>query len=165
MSRAFINEDDQVDAPFVPPRADLPKGVTNYVTPEGFEALLKEKESLLVRLKELNAGEEHGKLNAIKVIHIELQMLENRILTSNVIEHEDQNKNEVRFGSTVLLQIGRGKNTRKLQIVGVDEADMKKGKIAFTSPLAKVLMNTKVGEKAVLKLAPGESVFKVLEIE
>ena len=165
MSRAFINEDDQVDAPFVPPRADLPKGVTNYVTPEGFEALLKEKESLLVRLKELNAGEEHGKLNAIKVIHIELQMLENRILTSSVVEHEDQDKSEVRFGSTVLLQIGRGKSTRKLQIVGVDEADMKKGKIAFTSPLAKVLMNTKVGEKAVLKLAQGESVFKVLEIE
>lgn len=165
MSRAFINEDDQVDAPFVPPRADLPKGVTNYVTPEGFEALLKEKENLLVRLKELNAGEEHGKLNAIKVIHIELQMLENRILTSSVVEHEDQDKSEVRFGSTVLLQIGRGKSTRKLQIVGVDEADMKKGKIAFTSPLAKVLMNTKVGEKAVLKLAQGESVFKVLEIE
>ncbi len=165
MSRAFINEDDQVDTPFVPPRADLPKGVTNYVTPEGFEALLKEKENLLDRLKELNAGEEHGKLNAIKVIHIELQMLENRILTSSVVEHEDQDKSEVRFGSTVLLQIGGGKSTRKLQIVGVDEADMKKGKIAFTSPLAKVLMNTKVGEKAVLKLAQGESVFKVLEIE
>ena len=165
MSRAFINEDQQVDTPFVPPRADLPKGVTNYVTPVGFEALLKEKEALLERLKELNAGEEHGTLTALKVLSIELQMLENRILTSSVVEHEVQDKNKVHFGSTVLLQIGRSNKTRKLQIVGVDEADMKEGKIAFTSPLAKVLINTKVGERAVLKLAQGESVFKILEIE
>ena len=137
----------------------------SYVTPEGLEALLKEKEDLLARLKELNEGEEHGKLTAIKIKHIELQMLENRILTSNVVEHEDQDKSEVRFGSTVTLQIGRGKNTRKLQIVGVDEADLKMGKIAFTSPLGKVMMNKKIGERVVLKLERGESVFKVLEIE
>ncbi len=165
MSRAFINEDQQVDTPFVPPRADLPKGVTNYVTPEGFEALLKEKEELLERLKELNEGEEHGKLTEIKILHIELQMLENRIITANIIEHEEQDKREVRFGSTVLLQIGRGKKTRKLQIVGVDEADLKAGKIAFTSPLGEVMMNKKIGERVVLKLEHGESVFKVLEIE
>lgn len=165
MSRAFINEDQQVEAPFVPPRADLPKGVTNYVTPEGLEALLKEKKELLTRLKELNEGEEHGKMTAIKVIHIQLEMLENRILTANVVENENQDMSEVRFGSKVLLQIGRGKKTRKLQIVGVDEADLKEGKIAFTAPLAKEMMNKKVGERVVLKLAHGESVFKVLEIE
>ena len=165
MSRAFINEDQQVEAPFVPPRADLPNGVTNYVTPEGFEALLKEKEELSDRLRELNAGEEHGKMTAIKIIHIKLEMLENRILTSNIIEQEGQDMSEVRFGSKVLLQIGRSKKTRKLQIVGVDEADLKEGKIAFTSPLAKEMMNKKVGERVVLKLAHGESVFKVLEIE
>ena len=165
MSRAFINEDKQVDTPFVPPRADLPKGVTNYVTPAGMEALLDEKEELLEELKRWNEGDEHGKLNAIKVLNIKLQMLENRILTANVIEVDEQDKSEVRFGSTVLLQIGRGSKTRKLQIVGVDEADLKEGKIAFTSPLAKELMNKKVGEKAVLQLEHGKSVFKVLEIE
>ena len=165
MSRAFINEDQQVDTPFVPPRADLPQGTTNYVTPEGLDALLHEKEKLLERLKELNAGEEHGTLTALKVLSIELQMLENRILTSNVIEHKGQDKSKVHFGATVLLQMGRSSKTRKLQIVGVDEADMKVGKSAFTSPLAKVLMNKKIGERAVLKLAQGESVFKILEIE
>lgn len=165
MSRAFINEDQQVETPFVPPRADLPRGVTNYVTPEGFEALLKEKEDLLARLKELNEGEEHGKMTAIKAIHIKLDMLENRIITANVVEQKNQDMSEVRFGSKVLLQIGRSKRTRKLQIVGVDEADMKEGKIAFTSPLAKEMMNKKVGERIVLNLEQGQSVFKVLEIE
>ena len=92
-------------------------------------------------------------------------MLENRIVTANVVEQENQDMSEVRFGSKVLLQIGRSKRTRKLQIVGVDEADMKEGKIAFTSPLAKEMMNKKVGERIVLKLEQGQSVFKVLEIE
>ena len=165
MSRAFINEDQQTDTPFVPPRADLPRGVTNYVTPTGMEALLEEKEELLEELKTWNDGDEHGKLNAIKVLHIKLQMLENRILTANVIPLDEQDKSEVHFGSKVLLQIGRSKKTRKLQIVGVDEADMKEGKIAFISPLAKVMMNKKVGERVVLKLERGESVFRVLEIE
>lgn len=165
MSRAFINEDQQTETPFVPPRADLPKGVTNYVTPEGLEALLNEKEELATRLKELNEGEEHGKMTAIKVIHIKLEMLENRIITANVVEHESQNLNEVHFGSKVLLQIGRGKKTRKLQIVGVDEADLKEGKIAFTAPLAKEMMNKKVGENVALKLEHGKSIFKILEIE
>ncbi len=165
MSRAFINEDDVVESPFVPPRADLPKGEINYVTPEGLEALLKEKEDLLARLKELNEGEEHGKLTAIKIKHIELQMLENRILTSNVVEHEDQDKSEVRFGSTVTLQIGRGKNTRKLQIVGVDEADLKIFKISFPSPFFPFIIHNKILSIFFLPFSLGESVFKVLEIE
>lgn len=161
----MINEDQQVEAPFVPPRADLPRGVTNYVTPEGLEALLKEKEDLLARLKELNEGDEHGKMTAIKIIHIQLEMLESRILTANVVENEHQDMSEVRFGSKVLLQIGRSKKTRTLQIVGVDEANLREGKIAFTSPLAKEMMNKKVDERVVLKLEHGQSVFRVLKIE
>lgn len=164
MSRAFINEDNHVETPFVAPRAHLPRGVTNYVTPAGLEALLEEKEELQEKLKELNEGEEIGKLSAINAIHIKLDRLENRILTANVVEKDEQDLSEIRFGSEVLLQIGESKRTRKLQIVGVDEANMKKGKIAFTSPLAKAMMNKKVGEQVVLKLDRGQSVFKVLEI-
>lgn len=164
MSRAFVNEDERLEVPFVPPRADLPRGVTNYVTPAGLEALLKEKEDLLTELKTWNEGDEHGKLNAVKVLNIKLQQLEERIVTAQVINHEEQDKSEVRFGSTVLLQIGKNKKTRQLQIVGVDEANLREGKIAFTSPLGELLMNKKVGERAILKLEHGESVFKVLEI-
>lgn len=165
MSRAFVNEDERQEVPFVPPRADLPRGVTNYVTPVGLEALLKEKEDLLIELKNWNEGDEHGKLNAVKVLNIKLQVLEERIVTAQVINHEDQDKSEVRFGSTVLLQIGKSKKTRQLQIVGVDEANLREGKIAFTSPLGELLMNKKMGERVVLKLEHGESVFKVLEIK
>ena len=32
MSRGFVKEDDQEEIPIVPPRANLPEGVPNYVT-------------------------------------------------------------------------------------------------------------------------------------
>jgi transcription elongation factor GreB len=38
MSRGFVKEDDQEET-IVPPRADLPEGVVNYVTQGGMDEL------------------------------------------------------------------------------------------------------------------------------
>ena len=47
MSRGFVKEDDQEEIPMVPPRSDLPDGVTNFVTQVGFNELLTEKQQLI----------------------------------------------------------------------------------------------------------------------
>lgn len=47
MSKGFVKEGDQEDVPLVLPRAPLPGGVTNYVTPAGMAALLNERSQLL----------------------------------------------------------------------------------------------------------------------
>ncbi|WP_373399556.1 hypothetical protein V8V91_07585 [Algoriphagus halophilus] len=47
MSRGFVKEEDQEETPLVPPRVELPNGVTNYVTENGLAELLSEKEALL----------------------------------------------------------------------------------------------------------------------
>jgi len=46
MSRGFVKEDDQEEAPIIPPRAALPNGVTNYVTPNGLQELKTELKQL-----------------------------------------------------------------------------------------------------------------------
>lgn len=165
MSRAFVNEDNQRDTPFVPPRADLPRGVPNYVTPAGIEALQQEKEELLEEIKRLTESDERDKLNAITIVSTKLHMLENRINSAQIVELVDDPTDKVRFGSVVSLQIGGQKKIQKFQIVGVDEADLKKGKIAFTSPIGRLLMNQETGSSVTLKLAQGERVFKILGIE
>ncbi len=164
MSRAFVNEDDQRETPFVAPRADLPEGVPNYVTPEGMEALLAEKESLLSELIQAKQ-DKHDSQNSVTIVNTKLQMIENRILSAQVIQKEDSSYKEVAFGAIVTLQIGSSGKEQKFQIVGVDEADLKKGKLAFTSPLAKVLIHKKAGESAILKLELGERIFKIIKIE
>lgn len=164
MSRGFVKEDDQEEIPIVPPRADLPVGVTNYVTQVGMEELMAEKQDLLTQIEQLDITDENEKRIASNHINAKLVLLNQRIATAKIIPLTDQPQQEVRFGATVTLKITGVSNTQTYQIVGVDEADISKGKIAFVSPIAKLLTHKKVGDKAVLKLANSERVFEVLNI-
>lgn len=164
MSRGFVKEDDQEEIPMVPPRADLPEGITNYVTPTGMDELLAEKQGLIDEKDQLDSSNENERRIAANHIIAKLQLLENRIATAKVIKLEEQPQKEVRFGARITLKTKAGGQTQILQIVGVDEADFSKGKISFTSPLARVLINKKVGDRAVLKREGKDLVFEVMKI-
>jgi len=164
MSRGFVKEDDQEDVPMVPPRADLPPGVINYVTPKGMEALLDEKERKIAEREALDTTNENERRIALNHINAKLQLLNTRIASAKMVDLNNQPEDEVRFGAKVTLKIDDEKGLQKYQIVGVDEADIAKGKISFVSPIAKLLTNKKVGEKAVLKLAKKDRVFEIKDI-
>ncbi len=164
MSRGFVKEDDQEEVPMVPPRADLPSGVTNYVTPKGMEALSAEKGRMIAEREALDTSNESERRIALNHINAKLQLLNSRILSAKVVNMNNQPKEEIRFGAVVTLKIKDVKGLKKYQIVGVDEADIGKGKISFVSPIAKLLTNKKVGETAILKLAKEDRVFEIIEI-
>lgn len=164
MSRGFVKEDDQEDIPMVPPRAHLPEGVTNYVTPSGMNDLLAEQRMLISEKENLSISNENERRIALNHINAKLQLLNYRIAESKIVNLREQPQHEVRFGASVTLKIEATKKNQTLQIVGVDEADISKGKISFISPLAKVLINKKVGEKAVLKLAREDRIFEIVNI-
>ncbi len=164
MSRGFVKEDDQEDIPMVPPRADLPPGVTNYVTQVGMNELLAEKQMLVDERSNMNVSNENERRIAVNHINAKLQLLENRIAEAKVVNLSEQPQNEIRFGATVTLKISAAKSVQTFQIVGVDEANVSKGKISFLSPLAKALINKKAGDKATLKLPREDRVFEILEI-
>ncbi|MEO5967766.1 MAG: GreA/GreB family elongation factor [Ferruginibacter sp.] len=165
MSRGFVKEDDQEEIPFVPPRADLPEGATNYVTQFGMDSLLKEKETLIKERESLDSSNVKDYRISANHINAQLQLISERIGTAKIIEADDQLSDEVRFGTTVTLKIKKTNKIQKFQIVGVDEADIKKNKIAFTAPIAKILIHKKVGEIAVLKLHNEERIFEILKVE
>ena len=131
MSRGFVKEDDQEETPMVPPRADLPDGLTNYVTPNGMDDLLREKESLLNEREQLEAANEKERRIASNLIHAKIQLLNDRISSAQIVDLSEQPKDEVRFGAIVSLKIGTSKQVQKYQIVGVDEADISKKKMAL----------------------------------
>jgi len=164
MSRGFVKEDDQEEIPIVPPRADLPEGVTNYVTQVGMDELLSEKQSLLSEIEQLDIVDENERRITVNHINAKLQLLNNRISSAKTINLNEQPQDEIRFGATVTLFKPKENCKCQYQIVGVDEADISKGKISFLSPIAKLLLNKKVGEKAVLKLVNEERIFEVLNI-
>jgi transcription elongation factor GreB len=164
MSRGFVKEDDQEEVPIVPQRAYLPEGVTNFVTRSGMNQLLAEKEMLIHEKDNLSSTNENEKRIALNFINAKLQLLNNRIAEARVVDLKEQPQNETRFGATVTLKTEVSGKIQIFQIVGVDEADIAKGKISFISPLAKALINKKVGDKITLKRDMEDIVFIVMEI-
>lgn len=162
MSRGFVKEEDQEEAPIIPPRAALPAGMTNYVTPKGHEALLNEKEELENARKDLQSDNETERRRATMVIDGKLKLLKERIASARILDPKDQPQEEVRFGAIVEFENDRGK--QKFQIVGVDEADIKQQKIAFVAPIARVVTGKKVGETAEFKRGDHVQDLKILSI-
>ncbi len=164
MSRGFVKEDDQEEIPIVPQRAYLPPGVTNFVTLVGMDQLLAEREMLVNEKENLSSANENEKRIALNYINAKLQLLNNRIAEAKVVNPNEQPQNEIRFGALVTLKIEGSGNIQTFQIVGVDEADISKGKISFISPLAKTLINKKTGDKVILKRPKEDIVFEIIGI-
>jgi transcription elongation factor GreB len=164
MSRGFVKEGDQEEPPMIPPRAALPDGVTNYVTPEGHEDLLNEKSQLIEERAALDNDDEQDKRRMSAEIDGKINLLQDRINSARVLEPSDQSKNEVRFGALVEYEMGNSGKSVSFQIVGVDEVDVKKKKIAFTSPIAKAMIGHKVGEKITFSLGEEARSFKIISI-
>ena len=164
MSRGFVKEDDQEEVPRVPQRAYLPEGVTNFVTPFGMNQLLAEKQMLVNEKNNLNNANENEKRIALNYINAKLQLLNNRIVEAKIVNLNEQPQNEIRFGATITLRIEASKNIQTFQIVGVDEADISKGKVSFISPIAKALISKKIGDKIILKQAKKDFVFEIIDI-
>jgi transcription elongation factor GreB len=164
MSRGFVREEDQEEIPLVPPRADLPLGVTNYVTKAGMQALVQEREKLHLNINNENYLNENERRIAINYSNAKLELLNERIASAKVVDTSNQSTEEIRFGAHVSLKVNDEKQVQHYQIVGVDEANIKEGKIAFVAPIAKLLIDKKVGDKAILKLATKIRIFEIQSI-
>jgi transcription elongation factor GreB len=164
MSRGFVKEDDQEEVPIVPQRAFLPEGVPNFVTPSGMDQLLDEKKMLIDERDHLSSTNENEKRIALNFINAKLQLLNDRIAEARIVDSKGQPQDEIRFGASVTLKTELSGKIQVFQIVGVDEADIAKGKISFISPLAKALINKKAGDKVTLRRDREDIVFEIMKI-
>ena len=165
MSRAFVNEDDVVGQPVVPPRASLPPGVPNYVTARGLELLHAERAELEAERARIDAdrSDEAERTRGLNYISVRLADLSARISSARLVKSENQPQDEVRFGAAVTLRTRTGEE-RRFTIVGVDEASASEGRIAFTAPVARAILGMRVGEEATLRTPRGEEVLEVVAI-
>lgn len=167
MSRGFVKEEDQEEAPFIPPRAPLPPGVTNYVTPQGHRLLVEERETLEKERKNLDLSSDKEKRHATAIIDGKLTLLNERLASARILEPKEQPQDEARFGATVTFKYLTGNQQgqeQSFEIVGVDEANIKARKIAFLAPLAKALTGKKVGEIAQIRMGGAIRELEILNI-
>lgn len=76
-----------------------------------------------------------------------------------------QNNGKVIFGSTVTLLDPDSDKTVVYQIVGEDEADVKLGKISYTSPVARAMMGKEEGDEIVVKAPSGDIGYEIEKVE
>ena len=153
MSRGFVKEGDQEEVPMILPRAFLPSGVTNYVTPEGLRLLHDEMESL--KEEWTAAGSNYVTKNYLDA---KMRLLSERISSAVVVDTTKANSDIVSFGMYVRY------NDKTIRIVGVDEADASKGLISFISPIAKSLIGKKKGDKFEIKVPRGTETIEIQEV-
>ena len=164
MSRGFVKEGDQEEPPMIPPRAALPAGVTNYVTPNGLEQLRAELSQLESERMKIQAENDSEKRRAQALIDGKINLLTERLNTARLLKPGDQPEDEVRFGAKVQLEYIDSGQIQEFQIVGVDEADIKKKKIAFVAPLARAITGKKLDEIAEFTMGSETRRLKILDI-
>lgn len=166
VSKAFKG-DDASEAPLVvPPRAPLPAGVENYVTASGLAALQAEHQRLVAERAHVEAsGEaEAERPRMLAALATRIAALEDRLATARLVHPSTQPRDEVRFGATVTVQ-GEDGRVHRYRIVGVDEADVEHGRVAFVAPLARALLGKRAGEAAVVRTPRGEEEITVMGVE
>jgi transcription elongation GreA/GreB family factor len=93
-----------------------------------------------------------------------LAELEDRLASAELVSPERLSHDEVRFGAQVTVRDGSGEQ-RVYRIVGVDEADARKGSVAFVSPLARALLGKHAGDSASVRTPQGDQEIEVIAIE
>lgn len=163
MSRAFTKEEALGGPVLIPPRAPLPAGATNYVTPNGLDLLNAERADLEAERTALNdLADEDERTRALAEINGRLADLNARIASARVVRH-DPVPDEVRFGATVTLATADGEK-RRFTIVGVDEATTAPDRVAFLAPIARAVIGRKVGDTISLKTPRGEETLTVTAV-
>ena len=167
MSKAFTREsDDLPERPVLPPLlSPLPPGAKNYLTPDGARRLHEELERL-VQVERPRAATANGEGDARR----QLQVLEQRILylqrslqTAVIVAPPPTPWDHVRFGATVKVRDGSGGESR-YRIVGVDETDLDRGCVSWLSPIAKALLNARLGQRLRFRTPSGEVELEVVGI-
>lgn len=164
-SKAFTSEETPDDPIVVPPRAPLPSGVPNYVTPRGL-ALLRDERTALERERDAIAhgsSDERERQRRLDVNAVRLAALASRIASAQVVDPHRQARDDVRFGATVTVRAAHD-TTARYTIVGVDEAAPAEGRIAFLAPLARALLGRAVGDLTMLTTPAGEHELEIVAI-
>ncbi|RFP66179.1 transcription elongation factor GreAB [Hymenobacter lapidiphilus] len=168
MSRAFTKEDDSLEAPIIPPRPALPPGSANYVTPTGLEQLRRELTELETArtAAEANHDNDADRTRHLTLLNGQLAALTDRLASAKLVDPATQPAGEVRFGARVTLRPTTGNAPeRRFTIVGVDEANVAEGKIAFVAPIARAVQGAKLGQRITLQMGPIEEEAEVIDIE
>lgn len=168
MSKAFTRESDDAPERPVPTRLAtvLPPGGKNLITPGGALRARAELDSLIAeesKLREVAATAPAEVARQLPLLAQRVMKLQHTLQTAVVTGPPVADDGVVRFGATVMVRERSG-DEATYRIVGVDETDLDRNWVSWLSPVAKALLNARVGQQVRLKLPGGEEELKILHV-
>ncbi|AXA27534.1 transcription elongation factor GreA [Pseudomonas putida] len=106
------------------------------------------------------AREEQGMVEA-RIRDIEGRLQNSVVIDVTTIAHTGK----VIFGTTVDLENTETGDQVTYQIVGEDEADIKKGKLSASAPIARAIIGKEEGDTVVVKTPSGTVEYEIVEVK
>lgn len=180
MNKAFVKEtdtpDDDEDERVAPV---LPAGSKNYMTPAGyaqldaeFNQLWKVERPHLVETiswaasngdRSENGDYIYGK-KRLREVDRRIRFLSKRLEHAEVVDPATrEDTDQVFFGATVTVADQDGSESI-YAIVGTDEADAGRGRIAWISPMARALLRAHVGDTVFVQTPEGRREVDIVEV-
>lgn len=171
MSKAFTKESDdepEEDLSVLPASASLPPGTKNYMTPGGASRLRTELQELVqVERSKLTASADGEVVQLRRRLNGRIAELETIMQSAEIVPPpigEDERKRVV-FGATVTVREVRTGSEERYQIVGVDEVDFSDERVTFQAPIARALINRRLGERVRFRFPAGEEELEIIAVE
>ena len=110
---------------------------------------------------EYHAAREQQSFTEGRIAEIEAKLAYAQIIDVTKLPPSDR----VVFASTVLLTEEDSEEEKRYQIVGEDEADIKEGKISFSSPIARALIGKFVGDIVDVQTPGGLRTYEIVDVQ
>lgn len=91
--------------------------------------------------------------------------IQHKLATAEVIDPKSLNSDRIVFGATVKMFDIESDENVTYQIVGVDEADVKQGKVSILSPVARALIGKSKGDTIVVQSPKGDREFEIVDFK
>ena len=149
------------------------------MTPEGYTRLegelkhLKAVERPAV-IKAISEARDHGDLSENAEYHAARERqsfiegrvaeLEDKIARAEIIDVSKLSGKVIKFGAKVTLADEDSGDESTYQIVGAEEADVEKGRLSVTSPLARALIGKQTGDSVEVTTPRGSKAYEIIKV-
>ena len=131
-----------------------------------------ERHKIIAEIEEARAHgdlSENAEYHAAKekqgFVEMEIKDVEAKLANAEIIDPTTLSGNRVLFGAHVTFFDLDTEEETTYQIVGEDEADIKEGKINFSSPIARALIGKEEGEEVTIKTPGGDRSVEIVRVE
>jgi transcription elongation factor GreA len=109
-------------------------------------------------------AEYHGARETQGLLQAKINLLREKLAHATIMDGSKAAKDEVAFGTTVVVKDLDFGDEEEFTLVGAGEEDYDAGRINIASPLAQGLVGKKVGDRVEVAVPAGVNRFEILQI-